>query len=105
MSNEWLPRQKLFSALGSRHVSKFSAALLIRPSAPGCAPANQPNIRRHAMSFFRDGVTSISRSRHHAPPGRELERPAWTFKARTLSVFGGRHRRAAEIGGYQHAVR
>jgi hypothetical protein len=29
MSNEWLPRQKPFWALGNRRVSKFSAAALL----------------------------------------------------------------------------
>src|SRR5450631_1554395 len=58
-----------------------------------------------AASFFRDGVTSGSRSRRHAPPGLEIECPARTFEMRTLSVFGCRHRRAAEIGGHQHTVR
>src|SRR5258708_3389537 len=57
------------------------------------------------VSLFRDGVTPVSRSRHHAPTGREIERPAWTFEVGTFRVFGCRHRRAAEISGYQHTVR
>ena len=54
---------------------------------------------------LRDGVTSISRSRHHAPPRRKFERPARAFEMRTLSVSGCHHCRAAEIGGYRPAQR
>jgi hypothetical protein len=40
MSNEWLPRQKLFSVLGSRHCYSPSARLFACPYARP-APANQ----------------------------------------------------------------
>src|SRR5580704_12920203 len=56
-------------------------------------------------SFLLDGVTTGFRSRHHAPTGLKIERPARTFEMRTGRVFGRCQRHAAKISGYQHAVR
>jgi nicotinamidase-related amidase len=70
MSKEWLPRQKRFSALGSRHVSKFSAAALVivdvqkaidAPYHAVDGPRNNPDAERHIAQLL------VAWRREHRP--------------------------------------